>query len=162
MHPRCYSGQALAPVQNTPCSDNRRPSFFLVPTCTVSLGYCYRLLKKIPPEPEGRSKTYWRAYFGSRPPVSRYLLLGSFSRAMRTDSACASLLATNDSHFNVNTMLDAGAMPPLVRAAQNVSLDSTGELNLGRSSTANSASLPGSRFTCVPCTCIRHSKSRWR
>lgn len=42
-------------------------------------------------------------------------------------------------------MFEAGAMPPLFRAAQNVSLASTGELNLGNSSTVKSASLPGSR-----------------
>ncbi len=44
-------------------------------------------------------------------------------------------------------MFEAGAMPPLFRAAQNVNLASTGELNLGSSSTVKSASLPGSRWT---------------
>lgn len=66
---------------------------------------------------------------------------------------------TTASHFNVNTMLDAGAMPPLVLAAQNVSLASTGELNLGSSSTAKSASFPGSRFTCVQAR-VNHVEKR--
>lgn len=51
------------------------------------------------------------------------------------------------SHLRANTMFEAGAMPPLFRAAQKVSLASTGELNLGSSSTVKSASLPGSRWT---------------
>lgn len=45
-------------------------------------------------------------------------------------------------------MLDAGAMPPLLRVAQNVNLASTGELNLGKSSTVKPASFPGSRCIC--------------
>lgn len=53
------------------------------------------------------------------------------------------------SHLRANTMFEAGAMPPLFRAAQKVSLASTGELNLGSSSTVKSASLPGSRWTCA-------------
>lgn len=44
-------------------------------------------------------------------------------------------------------MLDAGAMPPLLRVAQNVNLASTGELNLGNNSKVNCASLPASRCT---------------
>lgn len=51
-------------------------------------------------------------------------------------------------HLRANTILEAGAMPPLFRAAQKVSLASTGELNLGNSSTVKSASLPGFRCTC--------------
>lgn len=53
------------------------------------------------------------------------------------------------SHLRANTMFEAGAMPPLFRAAQKVSLASTGELNLGSSSTMKSASLPGCRWTCA-------------
>jgi len=50
-------------------------------------------------------------------------------------------------HLRANTMFEAGAIPPLFRTAQNVSLASTGELNLGSNSTVKSASLPGSRWT---------------
>lgn len=142
MHPKHYDVQTPAPMPNIPCSQ-KLPFFSLERALHhwVTVAVFSPIFLRSPKDYQKHAA----GIFGSRPPFSRYFWWIQFVKTVHV------LHWTHDeSHFNVNTMFDAGAMPPLVRAAQNVSLASTGELNLGNSSTAISASLPGSRFTCTP------------